>query len=172
MTKKTKHKRKRLTKETINYDLAVPVSERVAIQTVRLISSNFWQKPTAGAPNSEVQIDCSIKTEADKKNGGVLIFPTFKLNAFNPKRGKDKPDVYIEATFVLVYSAERIGKLNNDNFQAFGNTNGVFNAWPYWREFVQNTITRMGLPPLTIPLFRLTPIKKKAKKAKKTTSKK
>jgi hypothetical protein len=169
MTKQTKRKSKLLIKETINYDLAIPVSDRVAIQTVRLVASNFWQKPTAGAPNSEVHIDCTVKTEADKKNGGVLVFPTFKLNAFDPKRGVDKPDVYIEATFVLVYRAERIGKLKNENFQAFGNTNGIFNAWPYWREYVQNTVTRMGLPPLTIPVFRLTPAKKKAKPTKSKT---
>jgi preprotein translocase subunit SecB len=33
--------------------------------------------------------------------------------------------------------------------------NGVFHVWPYWREMVQNTLARMGLPPLILPVFRV-----------------
>ncbi|HET6880440.1 MAG TPA: hypothetical protein VFI31_09810 [Pirellulales bacterium] len=29
----------------------------------------------------------------------------------------------------------------------------VLVVWPYWREFVQSTTTRMGLPPLRVPLI-------------------
>jgi len=64
---------------------------------------------------------------------------------------------------------------------AFARTNGIYNAWPYWREFVQNMIARMNLPPLVIPVFRLfgqappfnlyehKPVKKLAKRSKKVT---
>jgi len=37
----------------------------------------------------------------------------------------------------------------------FAETNGLYNAWPYWREFVQNTAARMSLPGLTVPVLRL-----------------
>ena len=46
--------------------------------------------------------------------------------------------------------------INDEHLHAFSATNGVFNAWPYWREFVQNTTARMGLPtPVIVPVFRL-----------------
>ena len=38
--------------------------------------------------------------------------------------------------------------------EAFANTDAVYHAWPYWREFVQSSMARMGLPPIMIPLFR------------------
>lgn len=40
---------------------------------------------------------------------------------------------------------------------AFHHGNAIFNCWPYFREFVQNTTVRMDLPPATIPFLRLVP---------------
>jgi len=40
-------------------------------------------------------------------------------------------------------------------FQSFAEYNGVYNAWPYFREFVQNITMRMGVPPLVLPVYRL-----------------
>jgi preprotein translocase subunit SecB len=31
--------------------------------------------------------------------------------------------------------------------------NGIYNIWPYWREYVQTTTSRLGLPPLTLPVL-------------------
>ena len=153
-----------LIKEPIDYKLAVAVSDRVNIQNVRLVESQCRQTPEAGRRNCDIQIDWNVHTRADKKNDGVLVFPTFKLIAFDIKKGPDKPELSIDATFVLIYKAERIGKLKQENFEAFGKSNGIYNAWPYWREYVQNTVARMGLPPLTIPVFRLLPPKQKTGK--------
>ena len=42
--------------------------------------------------------------------------------------------------------------------QMFASRNGIFNAWPFFREFVQSTVARMGMPPLMIPLFKRPPL--------------
>ena len=60
----------------------------------------------------------------------------------------------IECSFLLTYSAPSVGDLTPGNLEAFAQINGIFNAWPYWREFVQNMAARMGLPQLVIPVFR------------------
>ena len=39
----------------------------------------------------------------------------------------------------------------NDNLPL----NVPFNSWGYWREFVQSSLSRLGYPPLTLPLFRV-----------------
>lgn len=36
---------------------------------------------------------------------------------------------------------------------SFAHFNATFNAWPYWREFVQSITGRMGLPVVTIPIL-------------------
>jgi preprotein translocase subunit SecB len=103
-----------------------------------------------------LEINYEVKTTPDKEHNLVLVFPTFHLQAFDANKINKEPHLSIECTFLLIYKATTLEKLENDNFEAFGKTNGIYNAWPYWREFVQNMIARMALPPLTIPVFRLT----------------
>jgi hypothetical protein len=38
---------------------------------------------------------------------------------------------------------------------AFANVNGIYNAWPYFRELVQSMASRAGLPPIVLPVFRV-----------------
>lgn len=40
-------------------------------------------------------------------------------------------------------------------FQAFSEVNGTYNSWPYIREAVQDLTTRMGFPPLVLPVHRV-----------------
>ena len=112
----------------------------------------------------EFEINGNVKTQVDKKNGYVFVFPSFDLNVYKPGKSPEESEVSIKATFEIIYKAKELKSLTKKNFDAFGQTNGVYNAWPYWREFVQNTIARMGLPPLTIPVFRLVDTKPKKKK--------
>jgi hypothetical protein len=44
-----------------------------------------------------------------------------------------------------------------EEIAAFSESNAVFNCWPYFRELVQSTLTRMNYPPLSIPFLRLIP---------------
>ncbi len=153
---------------TIDYTLAAPVSDQVSIRHVRLVSSACSQSSNAGIGKHSLEINCEVKTQADKKKHYILVFPSFKLEGFPLERKQKKPDLVIEAAFVIIYKAESLEGLRHANFEAFGQSNGVYNAWPYWREFVQNTVARMNLPPLTIPVFRLLLAKPKRSKTKKT----
>jgi len=168
---KDKKKGKRESGKVVDYKLAVAVSDQVSIENVRLIHCNCYQTPSAAQGKHTLEIDYETKAETDKKKGYVLVFPTFKLEAFPLAGNRKKPDLVIEATFVIIYKARSLKGLGEANFEAFANSNGVYNAWPYWREFVQNTVARMCLPPLTIPVFRLVPEKIKKTKAKKTMRK-
>jgi hypothetical protein len=84
----------------------------------------------------------------------VIVIPKFQLRAFNESES-GKPIINIDASFLLTYKVKDFDGLTKRGFGAFGDINGIYNAWPYWREFVQNTIGRMGLPTLTIPVFRI-----------------
>lgn len=66
------------------------------------------------------------------------------------------PAVTLKATFELKYNLpEDLGDATSEELAAFAETNAVFNAWPYWREFIQSTLVRMNLPPILLPVFRL-----------------
>lgn len=62
---------------------------------------------------------------------------------------------WVQATYELHYRLPPDFEGSDEALTAFAETNGVFNAWPYFREFVQNSLTRMGLPPIFLPLFRV-----------------
>lgn len=51
-----------------------------------------------------------------------------------------------------VRSAELFERLTEDDCSQFAALNGVYNAWPYLREFCQSASLRMGLPmPVMLP---------------------
>jgi hypothetical protein len=61
----------------------------------------------------------------------------------------------VRATFELHYRLPKIDQFSMRDLSRFSNVNGVYNAWPYWRELIQNVSVRMGLPPLILPVFRI-----------------
>jgi preprotein translocase subunit SecB len=155
------------------------VSERVQLKDVRLISCKCDQTPEATLGKKDYGINYSTEVQIDKKNGYVIVTAKFQFKAFTESKTQ-KPVILIDASFLLAYKIENFEGLTQKGFEQFANLNGIYNAWPYWREFVQNTVTRMGLPSLTIPVFRLAQsttkksVKKKMvrRKTKKTKSKK
>jgi len=58
---------------------------------------------------------------------------------------------------------------SRDAINAFARGNVIFNSWPYFREYVQSTVSRMDYPPPTIPFLRLT---RRPEKLKELVSKK
>ncbi len=130
------------------------VSERVQLKDVRLINCKCDQTPEAALGKKEYGINYSTEVQVDKKNGYVIVTAKFKFEAFNESENQ-KPVILIDTSFLLAYKIENFEGLTQKGFEQFANLNGIYNAWPYWREFVQNTVTRMGLPSLTIPVFRI-----------------
>jgi len=142
------------------------VSDRVQLKDVRLIDSKCAQTQGATIGNKTYDIDYSTQVEVDKKNGYIIVIAKFHFEAF-AERKTQKPVILIDASFLLAYKIENFEGLTQKGFEQFANLNGIYNAWPYWREFVQNTIVRMGLPSLSIPVFRIVkPPKQKTVKKK------
>jgi hypothetical protein len=144
------------------------VSDRVELKDVRLISSKCSLTPEATVGKKTYNINYSTKFQKDEKNGYLIVIPEFHFEAFGESKTKE-PVIAIDASFVLTYRINNFQGLTQKGFEQFANLNGIYNAWPYWREFVQNTIARMGLSHLSIPVFRIVePPKEKVPKKKVT----
>jgi preprotein translocase subunit SecB len=130
------------------------VSDRVELRDVRLISAKCSQTPESAHGKKTYKIDHSAKVQTDEKNGYIIVIPEFHFEAFGEDKTKE-PVVLIDVSFILAYKIDNFQGLTQKGFEQFANLNGIYNAWPYWREFVQNTIIRMGLPSLSIPVFRI-----------------
>jgi hypothetical protein len=68
----------------------------------------------------------------------------------------DSP-IFMHVTFALEYHSGEISRFPDSVLEEFARVNGVYNAWPYLREYVQTTVSRMNLPPLLLPLLRVGP---------------
>ena len=140
-------------KATSKIDLAAPVSQRVELDNIQLVETVARRKPLRGKLPAKVSLSVSVQTDADKKQGAIHVRPRFILVApFD-----DAPNdglLRIEALFLLQYRLPSFEGLRKANIDAFGEMNGLYNGWPFWREFVQAMSSRMGFPALTIPVRR------------------
>ncbi len=63
----------------------------------------------------------------------------------------------IEAEFCVQYRLKPFADVEGlrPALEEFGRYNLGYHVWPYWREFVQSTCARIGIPPIPVPMFRL-----------------
>lgn len=132
---------------------AAPVSKQVEILSVRLVDAQCKRTDTAPESDVEVKVGAGGRTAYDDTSQELRVHVQFELRG----RAQGVPDepFLILATYLLVYRVKSSTGFTRENFDAFGRLNGLFNAWPYWREFVQGMMCRMGLPPITVPVLHV-----------------
>jgi hypothetical protein len=78
--------------------------------------------------------------------------------------------VRCSGTYILIYSFNVTGgpppEERDAFFSAFAGINAVFNAWPFFREYVHSTLGRMGLQPISLPVYRIAPVQAPPNQAK------
>jgi hypothetical protein len=89
------------------------------------------------APEIEVDVKCGLAARPDEGTEGEAL-------------------IGVDVLFRLDYALKSPATFTQEEIDAFGELNGVYNAWPYWRECVQSTLARMGLPTIVVPVFRPT----------------
>lgn len=67
------------------------------------------------------------------------------------------PDIWLEIELELTYDLEPGVEPEASDLEEFASVNGTLHAWPYWREAIQSTTTRLGLPALVIGTYRVPP---------------
>jgi preprotein translocase subunit SecB len=136
-------------------ELANAVTTRVQIIDIRLLESRTEQKPFDFDLAKRMTTSISVQTHVDENLKVMEVFPHFRLLVIRKNDSPEEIFVRIEARFAVSYQLATLENLKKEHYDAFGDRNGVFTVWPYWREFVQSTTVRMGLPPLTLPVFRV-----------------
>lgn len=65
------------------------------------------------------------------------------------------PWIEITASYRIIYHLKDDPSASDDELKAFSEINGIFNTWPFWREFVYSMLARMGVKPIVMPTLRL-----------------
>jgi len=150
-------------KNEISMASAVKVADRVELQSVRLLECDCRQKPKSPTGKKTFDIEKTFRFEVNEEENIIGVFIRFVLNAFGEEVEQKKENSFLNigATFLLLYRINGMEGLDNTAFKSFAELNGTYNAWPYWREFVQSITSRMELPTLTIPVFRFSSLPSK-----------
>ena len=101
--------------------------------------------------NFSENIKISIKDKASYKNeeDELVITHTYTLTA----KGKaKKPALKISGTYIVVFESNN--EINDGFFNIYKETSLPLNVWPFFRELVNSTTSRMNIPPLTLPLLK------------------
>jgi len=129
--------------------------DKASIRTITLKRCSAESDVTDEQPlNLGVGWQASGQRTSDSRKFTATV--QFKLEGTPLDDPASRPKLIIEATFYAMYEAP--SELELDDSEAldlFARTNGVWNLWPYWREFVQTITVRMGLPALTVPSYRV-----------------
>lgn len=149
---------------------AFAVSKRVQIDSVRLKMSSSRLSVDGDKIPTHIEVRHSTRAAKDSQSNvvRVLVRCEFIATYDGATVAPDKSPVHILAIFDVAYNLLGDGEPSSTELDAFGELNGMYNTWPYWREYVQSTLCRMGLPPYTLPV--LPPTQPKPAKQSKPSS--
>ncbi len=133
--------------------LALSLASKVEIGGVRLLASNVKSNLDENPGSLQVGFAFGTETKVNRENNGILVHAHLKVEATSNGDTPDNVRLHIAAKFALNYTASSLDGVSDESLDAFGKVNGIHNVWPYWREYVQSTVGRLGLPPLILPIL-------------------
>jgi hypothetical protein len=151
--------------------LTFEVVQNSAIDRVRLARARAASIPLDGGPKTPIAVTFKFKSKAVAAPPGMLRLEIgFRVTGTEDSSGQESgsadrasdsekvpPVILVECSFEVDYTLREGFVASPAQVRAFKDGNAVFNAWPYFREYLQDTVQRMGLPPLLAPFLRLRP---------------
>jgi hypothetical protein len=131
----------------------------VQLNDVRLIDASVRTRIRDVARLGDAHLAMRHKTKVIMRSEkAFLVAAVMRAEVVGDAAGdSENPLVVMNVTFALEYKLESAARFSDEDLAEFARVNGAFNAWPYWREYVQTTSARMSLPPITLPVFRVRP---------------
>jgi preprotein translocase subunit SecB len=134
--------------------LTIPVASKVQIKKIRLLNTKADCDLSEISEGLRVNFGFDSEVSLNETEKTITVKSTFQTFAHKGEEADiNKAPIRIQGEFELEYSIDSLDQIKQENINAFGQMNGIHNAWPYWREYVQSMTVRMGLPPLTLPVI-------------------
>jgi hypothetical protein len=158
--------------------LAFEVHCNAAICAVRLSRSKLAGQPLDEAPEGPVVIKFTMKSRSvEAPKGKLRVEVDFRMaGEIEPQPAERQPAkkhtiASLECTYAVDYQLREGFEPSPKQVKAFKDGNVIFNCWPYFREYLQESVQRMGFPPLVAPFLRVQPKPPKATKKDSETAK-
>lgn len=149
--------------DTRRVEDARPLALIASLTSVRQIAGSFtMHRP----PEEKMSLDLHVgDVEHTRSNDALVVSIPFHLNGHlaavsadaeaGPGSDAEAICFEIEATILLAYDIPNGESFPDESVAAFSSTNAIYNAWPYWREYVHASVRRAEYPPLIVPVLRI-----------------
>jgi preprotein translocase subunit SecB len=126
-----------------------PTDVQIRLRDLHMASCSANKSQDGKPPPEQLNQEIAITVGKHKTDPVIAVTVRISLSPLNSAPG----GFSVTATFAILFDFMPINALNEMNLEEFGRTVSLLHVWPYWREFVHSTTTRMGLPPLRVPLL-------------------
>lgn len=129
------------------------IIDRVESVTVVQAAGSFQRLPDA-PPSLLAQFApvMAVGQMANETHAQVIVQFGMRLVP-TPDPKSSTATATVDAAFVVVYELTPGPAPSAQDLDAFSRLNGAFNAYPYWRHFLEESLFRMAMPRITLPPF-------------------
>lgn len=141
---------------------AFEVHRNASLDLLRLAKASIVSTAELDGSGGALLTELSFKPAGARCGEHELVLSVdfeFKISRQHFESDSDKGAelVILQCTFEVKYSLNPTFAPNAEQIEAFHSGNAVFNCWPFFREFIQNTVVRLNYPPPPVPFLRLQP---------------
>jgi hypothetical protein len=130
-------------------------NQRAELNAVCLVSARIQRHLDWSALEQPIQLEFEFDPrDATVVDGEADIRTNFQFRAIDSTKSPQEA-LLVECTFQATYDLEPNYVPAQSELIAFQSGNAIFNAWPYFREFVQTNVARMNLPIPPVPFLRV-----------------
>src|ERR1039457_644899 len=137
---------------------AIAFHTRANISEVRLVDARV--RCSMAIEDAAFPLESTLQFRAEDHvvgNQKVKIGTRFRFHVTTGSKGPKKPVFLVECRFDTDYELRKGYEPSNEEITAFKDAHAIFNTWPFFREFLNTTATRMGYPAPTVPFLRIVP---------------
>lgn len=137
---------------------AYDVNRNSQLQGIRLCEAYAWAAPLDDPRplGDSLSLELVYKPDGHNVNAHrMLLTVSFLFRIFESTDSDQKNFVKVNCKFEANYSLRPKYSPDLSFIKAFHSGNAVFNCWPFFREYVQNTVVRMGYPAPPIEFLHL-----------------
>lgn len=132
-------------------DLAARAAGCADLIDIRLFESSSKLVEVVAA---DVSLASDMQVEPTMTVDGDALVARVRFRVEITRADDDSPVASVECTYGALYRLPSEHDLPRNELQAFSQSVGLLALYPYAREFTQTVTTRMGLPPLVLPILR------------------
>lgn len=131
--------------------------ESARIDELRLVKlTSSVSVDVAEGENLKVEVLPKYRRSLPASSGQLHCDIRFELRIRRTDADEEAaPVLSLDAEYHARYSTAEGEEPSDDIADLFVQRNGVFNAWPFFRELAFNISTRSGVGPVLTPLFKL-----------------